>query len=92
MTSPVRQLALENPHWLPVLESCYELALRTNNHFCGAWVYSRLGRWFPSLRPLAKYGILEKIGNSRGGKRAYYRMVDLEDVHSQLTALGLLSN
>ena len=92
MISPVRQLALENPHWLPVLESSYQLALRTNNRFCGAWVYTRLGRWFPSLRPLARYGILEKIDSSRRGKRAYYRMVDLEDVHSQLTLLGLLSN
>lgn len=92
MISPVKQLALERPEWLPVLETCYGVALSTTNRFCGAWVYNRLGRWFPSLRTLVRYGILEKLDTSRGGRRAYYRMVDLEEVRKDLTGLAVLRN
>jgi hypothetical protein len=92
MISPVIQLAHENPQWLPVLGACYEVALSTSNRFCGAWVCSHLGRWFPSLKTLVRYGILEKLDTSRGGRRTYYRMVDLEGVCRDMTGLGILRN
>ena len=92
MISPVRQLTLERPEWLPVLETCYEVAMSTSNRFCGAWVYWRRRQWFPSLRPLVRYGILEKLDTTRGGRRAYYRMVDPEGVHKDLKELRVLKN
>ena len=92
MPSPytaVKELAREKPEWLPVVRACYELADETEE-FAGAWVVSQLGRWVPSLRILASRGILEKVGTARGGRRAYYRMLDRSAVRRALGELGEL--
>lgn len=74
------KLMRERSAWLPIIKICYDMAGETQE-FAGAWVYEQLGRqWFPSLRPLALRGILEKVDISRGGRRAYYRMPDREGV------------
>ena len=91
MLSPyaaVKVLARENPEWLDVVRACYDQAEETEE-FAGAWVRRRLGRWFPSLRILGRYGILEKVDVSRGGRRAYYRMPDREGVEKALRELGI---
>jgi hypothetical protein len=45
----------------------------------------------PSLRPLGAAGIVEKSGDTvRGGRRAYYRMPDVDGVERGLRELGLL--
>lgn len=87
--SAVKALATDHPDWLDVVQASYFQALQTDE-FAGAWVLRRLGRWVPSLRMLAHYGILEKVDAARGGRRAYYRMTHREDVGSALRELGVL--
>lgn len=75
--------------WLKVVRACYDLALEVKV-FAGTWVADRVG-WFPSLRTLVKYGILEKVGKTvRAGRRAYYRMPDPDGVRRALEELGYL--
>jgi len=72
---------------LPAIQSqCYELAGETEE-FAGAWVVNRLGHWVPSLRTLASRGVLQKVDTSRGGRRAYYRMLDRAGVRRALEEL-----
>lgn len=85
----VKAIANEHPEWLDVVRACYDQAGQTQE-FAGAWVCRRLGRWFPSLKMLARYGILEKVDTSRRGKRAYYRMPDREGVRNAFQDLGML--
>ena len=85
----VKVLARERPDWLDAVRACYEEAGQVEE-FAGAWVLQRLGRWLPSLRLLATYGILEKVDTSRGGRRAYYRMPDRDGVGAALRELGML--
>jgi len=85
-TRAVRRLAAEHPDWIAVLEAAIAVASRSepgDEEFAGSWVLEELesqaGRrqWFPNLRLLVTYGILEKSGEStRGGRRAYYRFVN----------------
>ena len=77
--SAVKVLVEERPQWLDVVRACYEIS-EEHEDFAGAWVVSKLGRWIPSLRTLKSYGILEKIDTSRGGRRAYYRLCNREEV------------
>src|ERR1051326_5784000 len=91
---PVRRLAIEHPDWLPVLEAATAVAERVEEHgggeFAGAWGVDELARrgsprWIPNLRILVSYGSLEKSGPStRGGRRAYYRMLDRKGVAEAL--------
>lgn len=84
----VKMLAKEHPDWLRVVKGCYEIAAKYDK-FAGAWVVDEIG-WFPSLRLLAKYGVLVKQGEStRGGRRAYYSMPDREGVGMALRELGV---
>jgi hypothetical protein len=85
----VKVLAREHPDWLDVVRASYEEAGQSDR-FAGAWVCQRLGRWVPSLRMLAAYGILEKVDTSRGGRRAYYRMPARQEVGKALRELGAL--
>ena len=80
----VKALVREHPEWLPIIRACCDLSQR-HGEFAGAWV--EVGYWFPSLRPLASRGILERMGGSRGGKRAYYRMPDREGVAKAVAEL-----
>lgn len=73
--------------WLDVVKDCYEMTQKTNE-FAGAWIANK--GWFPSLRTLVKYGILEKTDTSRGGRRAYYIMPDRDGVGKALKELGYL--
>jgi hypothetical protein len=93
------RLAMENRYyrgmfggqydWLEVVKACYEVAGRVDE-FAGAWIANKIG-WFPSLRKLVKYGILEKRGETvRRGSRAYYAMPDRSGVERALRELGIL--
>jgi len=98
----VLRLGREQPGWIPVVRASLVLARRsakdtynTNHEFAGAWVLDELQRqvskdaWFPNLRILVSFGVLEKSGEStRGGQRAYYRMPDPDGVGRALTDLG----
>jgi hypothetical protein len=96
------RLGREQPGWIPAVRASLVLARRaakdSNNlghEFAGAWVLDELQRrvskdaWFPNLRTLVSYGVLEKSGEStRGGQRAYYRMPDPDGVSRALSDLG----
>jgi hypothetical protein len=91
----VRRLALERPEWLSVLDAAITVAANAEPYggeFAGAWVLDELAkgggqRWFPNLRILVSYGLIEKSGPStRGGRRAYYRMPDRIEIEQALQA------
>ena len=88
----VMRLAREFPNWLPVVEAALEEAKATKgSDFAGTWVLNKAKekgiQWFPNLRILVTYGILQKEGTSRGGRRAYYSMPDLNGVEQALVEL-----
>jgi len=96
------RLGREQPGWIPAMGASLVLARRAakdtynlGHEFAGAWVLDELQRrvskdaWFPNLRILVSYGVLEKSGEStRGGQRAYYRMPDPDGVSRALSDLG----
>ena len=96
------RLGREQPSWIPAIQASLVLARRstkdsrnTTHEFAGAWVLDELQRrvakdaWFPNLRILVSYGVLQKSGEStRGGQRAYYRMPDPDGVSRALSDLG----
>lgn len=87
----VLRLAAEDPQWLPAVRAAVSVAQRVGDEFAGAWILSELQRsnagrtWYPNFRRLVTFGILEKVGEStRGGQRAYYRIVDVAGVRRGL--------
>jgi len=89
----VKKLAAKFPDWLPVVESA--LAVSRNcqgGSFAGSWVLHKAKEkgidWFPNLKRLVTFGILERKELSRGGKRAYYSMPDSEGVEKALRELN----
>ncbi len=85
------QLAREgNGLALAILKACYEWVLKhgRNQDFAGRWVLG--GVPVLNLRTLSAKGILEKVGSSRGGHRAYYRMPDPDGVGQALRTLRLV--
>lgn len=93
----VKRLARERPDWLPITEVCLEEAKETKGEFAGAWVLARAKKkgvteWFPNLRLLVGYGVLERKDTTRGGRRAYYRMSDVEGVEKALRELRSLKS
>ena len=87
----VKRLAREKPAWLPIVEACLEEAKRCEGEFAGAWILENLKKkgisWFPNLRTLVSYGILQKTDVTRGGRRAYYIMPDIEGVEVALNEI-----
>ncbi len=88
----VKRLARERTNWLPIVEACLEEEKRTNGDFAGAWVLETAKKrgiqWFPNLRVLVSYGILQVKDRSRGGRRAYYKVLDPEGVQKALQEIG----
>ena len=94
----VRRLLLEHPEEQPVLRAACEQARKCEPYggeFAGSWVLEEMKQqtgeraWRPGLRRLVAYGLLEKSGEStRGGRRAYYRMLDREGIEQALTEVG----
>jgi len=85
------QLATEgNALTLGLLKACYEWVLKQGREqdFAARWVLG--GIPVVNLRTLSARGILEKVGSSRGGHRAYYRMVDPDGVGQALRTLRLV--
>jgi len=90
----VKRLAEERPDWIPIVKECIECAEKYKE-LAGSWVLRNLEKktkkkvWKPGLRTLVAYGILKKTDTSRGGRRAYYIMLDLEEVKKALNELGV---
>ena len=84
------QLAREgNALALGILKQCYDWVLKQGRDqmFAARWVLG--GIPVVNLRTLSARGLLRKVGSSRGGHRAYYVMVDPDDVGRALHTLGL---
>jgi len=89
----VKRLAREKPSWLPIVKACLQEAKESKGEFAGAWVLETLNKsggkgWFPNLRPLVAYGILKHEQTTRGGRRAYYTMPDIQGVEKALKELN----
>jgi hypothetical protein len=85
------QLAREqNALAFGILKQCYDRVLKQGRDqmFAARWVLG--GIPVLNLRTLSARGILKKVGSSRGGHRAYYIMVDPDDVGRALHTLGLV--
>jgi transcriptional regulator with XRE-family HTH domain len=85
------QLAREgNALALGLLKECYQWVLKqgSDHDFAARWVLG--GIPVVNLRTLSARGILAKVGSSRGGHRAYYRMTDPDAVGRALSTLGLV--
>ncbi len=86
----VVQLLRDHPQWFPVVVAALEEAQTIkSNRFAGAWILERAKKygvqWIPNFKKLVAYGILQKDGeSSRGGRRAYYSMPDIEGVEKAL--------
>jgi hypothetical protein len=89
----VKRLAKERPDWLPIVKECLACAEKYGE-FAGSWVLNEVKKigikWFPGLRILTSYGILERTETNRGGRRAYYIMPDPEGVKKALGELESL--
>jgi len=86
----VKRLAVERPDWLPIVRECLNLSKEIKGDFAGAWVFKRVqekGLKFSNLRLLVSFGILKKEGTSRGGRRAYYLIIDSKGVEQALDEL-----
>lgn len=88
----VIRLLNDHPDWAPVVVAALECAATTKGGFAGAWVLKIAKRrgvpWIPGLRKLVAYGILVKDGQStRGGRRAYYIMPDMDGVERALSEM-----
>ncbi len=92
------RLLQDNPQWAPIVAAALEKAKVLNGQgMAGAWVLALAKErgifWLPNLRKLVSYGILEKEGEStRGGRRAYYIMPDIEGVEAALIEMNVPLN
>ncbi len=91
-------LLREYPEWKGVVKAALEEAKTIKTGcFAGAWVLERAKKhgvsWIPNLRKLSSYGILKKEGeSSRGGRRAYYKMPDVDGVERALSEVFIGNN
>src|SRR3989344_260432 len=90
-------LLRDHPEWRGVIVAALEEAKTIQSgRFAGAWVLERAKahgvRWIPNLRKLVAYQILDKEGDStRGGRRSYYSMPDVQSVEQALNDIGVRS-
>lgn len=87
-------LLREHPEWRGVVIAALEEAKTIQGgRFAGSWVLERAKahgvRWIPNLKKLVAYQILKKEGDStRGGRRSYYSMPDLQGVEQAFNDAG----
>jgi len=85
------ELAREgNAPALNLLSECYRWVLQhgPEKDFAARWVLRKIS--VVNLRPLSARGLLVKVGSSRRGHRAYYRMVDPCGVGQALEEINML--
>jgi hypothetical protein len=78
-------MAIKDDYPLGAVAACVELAdeLGPARDMAGSWILYRArmrvpGLRMPNFKPFVTLGILIRVGGSRGGRRAYYRLVDPE--------------
>src|SRR5689334_8971069 len=89
-------MAIKDQFLLSTVAACVELAdeLGPATDLAGSWILDRgrakiPGLWLPNFKPFVTHGILIRVGGSRGGRRAYYRLVDPEGTKRALIELGV---
>ena len=88
-------MAIKDQHLLVAVAACVELADELGPRPTWPALDSRRARkripglWLPNFKPFVTHGILIRVGGSRGGQRAYYRLVDLEGTRRALIELGV---
>jgi hypothetical protein len=87
----VLRLLNEYPEERTLLRAACEVASRCEpGDFAGSWVLQEMEHqtgeraWRPGLRRLSAFGLIEKTGTARGGRRAYYQMPDRAGVEQAL--------
>jgi hypothetical protein len=87
----VMKLSNEDPGWLPYVSAAYRVAQKQGEYeFTGSDVLDEMQppAWAPSLKALARWGILAHVRTTRGGKKAWYLMPDREGVGRALAEIG----
>lgn len=85
-----RILLHAEPKWGPILRECIVVAKQRKDggKFAGAWVMNGLraqGITPPNnLRTLSAVGLIKLLTTARGGKRAYYTLVDEKAIRRAL--------
>jgi hypothetical protein len=76
-------MALVDDDLLAIVAACVLLAddVGQEADLAGSWILDRArlrvpDLWIPNFKPFVTLGILRRVGGSRGGRRAYYRLVD----------------
>jgi hypothetical protein len=89
-------IAIKDQYLLAAVAACIELADEFGpwTDLAGSWIFDRARTkipdfWIPNFKPFVTHGILTRVGGSRGGQRAYYRLVDPEGTKRALIELGL---
>jgi hypothetical protein len=92
-------MAVERTYELLAIAACVELAdeLGPEQPLAGEWILDRTrvripDYWIPNFKPFVKKGVLTRVSGSRGGKRAYYLMVDRDGSKLALVERGVLRN
>lgn len=90
----VLRLLNEYPEEQLLLRAACETARKCEpGDFAGSWVLQEMERqtgersWRPGLRRLSAFGLIEKTGTARGGRRAYYQMPDRAGVEQALAEI-----
>jgi hypothetical protein len=90
-------MAIKDQYLLAAVAACVELAdaLGPAADLAGSWIFDRARTkipdfWIPNFKPFVSHGILIRVSGSRGGRRAYYRLVDPEGTKRALIELGVL--
>lgn len=89
-------LAIKDRHLLAAVAAGVELAdqLGPTTDLAGSWIFNRARTkipnfWIPNFKPFVTHSILIRVGGSRGGQRAYYRLADPEGTKRALIELGV---
>ena len=89
-------MAIKDQRLLAAIAAGVELAdqLGSMMDLAGSWILDRArtkipGLWLPNFKPFVTRGILIRVGGSRGGQRAYYRLSDSEGTKRALIELGI---
>jgi len=89
-------MAIKDQYLLAAVAASVELAdqLGLTTDLASSWIFDRARTkipdfWIPNFKPFVTHGILIRVGGSRVGQRAYYRLVDPEGTKRALIELGV---
>jgi hypothetical protein len=88
--------AIEDKAELAIVKASVQLAdqFKPDTDLAGRWTLERARQeipdlWIPNCRRFVTLGIFRRTGGSRGGKRGYYQLVDIDAVKKALVDRGV---